>query len=73
MPVIAVAVLSSVSAGISVALNQPAGVPGAMRETKGAGRLCADRMGFAREHLSTLALIGLGAATAGVVLVWWKP
>ena len=25
------------------------------------------------EHLSTLALVGLAAATIGVVLVWWKP
>jgi uncharacterized protein YjeT (DUF2065 family) len=25
------------------------------------------------EHLKPLALIGLIAATIGVVLVWWKP
>jgi drug/metabolite transporter (DMT)-like permease len=25
------------------------------------------------EHLSPIALIGLAAATAGVVLVWWRP
>jgi drug/metabolite transporter (DMT)-like permease len=25
------------------------------------------------EHLKTIALIGLAAATAGVALVWWKP
>ena len=25
------------------------------------------------EHLSTIALVGLAAATLGVVLVWWRP
>jgi hypothetical protein len=25
------------------------------------------------EHLRPIALIGLGCATLGVVLVWWKP
>jgi drug/metabolite transporter (DMT)-like permease len=25
------------------------------------------------EHLSSLALIGLAAATVGVALVWWRP